>query len=48
MIRPYFQKSRALAVTYDVMTCILTALSISEGGVPFQLLELRMSVDYWR
>jgi len=48
VIRPYFQKSRALAVTYDVMTCILTALSISEGGVPFQLLELRMSVDYWR
>ncbi|KAL9962970.1 hypothetical protein ACROYT_G032129 [Oculina patagonica] len=48
VIRPYFQKSRALALTYDVITCIVTALCVAEGGVPFQLLELRLSIDYWR
>lgn len=48
VIRPHFQKSRALALTYDVITCILTVLSVSEGGVPFQLLQLRMCIDYWR
>ena len=48
VIRPYFQNSPALAFIYDVITCIVTALSILEGGLPFQLLELRLSIDYWR
>lgn len=48
VIRPYFQKTRALAFTYDVITCIVTALCVAEGGVPFQLLELRLSLDYWK
>lgn len=48
VIRPYFQKTRALAFTYDVITCIVTALCVAEGGVPFQLLDLRLSIDYWK
>ena len=48
VFRPYFQKSYAMALTYDVITCIVTVLSVAEGGVPFQLLQLRMSLDYWR
>ena len=48
VFRPYFQKSYAMALTYDVITCIVTVLSVTEGGVPFQLLQLRMSLDYWR
>ena len=48
VFRPYFQKSNAMALTYDVITCIVTVLSVAEGGVPFQLLQLRMSLDYWR
>lgn len=48
VVRPYFQKSYAMALTYDVITCIVTVLSVAEGGVPFQLLQLRMSLDYWR
>ncbi|PFX28210.1 Membrane-bound O-acyltransferase domain-containing protein 2 [Stylophora pistillata] len=48
VIRPYFQKTRALAFIYDVITCIATGLCMAEGGIPFQLLELRLSIDYWR
>ncbi|XP_073250226.1 lysophospholipid acyltransferase 6-like isoform X2 [Porites lutea] len=48
VFRPYFQKSYSMALTYDVITCIVTVLSVAEGGVPFQLLQLRMSLDYWR
>lgn len=48
VIRPYFQKTRALTIIYDVITCIATGLCMAEGGVPFQLLELRLSIDYWR
>lgn len=47
-MRPYFQKTRALTIIYDVITCIATGLCMAEGGVPFQLLELRLSIDYWR
>ncbi|KAJ7361779.1 Lysophospholipid acyltransferase 1 [Desmophyllum pertusum] len=48
VIRPYFQKTRALAFIYDVITCMVTCLCVAEGGVPFQLLELRLSIEYWR
>ncbi|CAH3196030.1 unnamed protein product [Porites evermanni] len=47
VIRPYFQETRALVFMYDVITCILTALSVSASALPFMLLQLRKSLDYW-